>query len=598
MLAACGDLQRPKVEPFYSVTAPPPEEELRWSNGKMPLSLDPARAAAAPETDVIRAVYEGLTDLDSKTLQPIPGVAESWETSPDLRTWTFHLRKTSRWSNGERVTADDFVRSWKRLSAMREKAANPYLFQNIIGMRVTSRAPDIPGEPFDRLQPSPPEATPEPESSVRPPANVAAGNGSGMGRMAPGMPASDPQPPAPIDKFGVEALDDVTLRVGLERPDKDFPKLVANPIFRPVYGNGNGLGPVDVRTVTNGAFKIDEVSDAGLVLRRSDNYWNKRAIALEKVRFVTVDTAETALDAYRKGNVDIVSNAAFEPVALKLLSPYEDFRRTAHNALNFYEINTLRPPFNDRRVREALNVAIDRERLSAADLEGATEPAYTFFPRGEQKNELLDLDVQRARELMEKAGYPEGVGFPPIRLVINRNFTQQRVARSVARMWQQNLNLETEILVKENAELASIRAAGDFDVLRRGAVFSANDDMVNLHSVLSEHNWIRQVPPATPVPGTPPGPAGSAVSGVQPDPSLSLPDAADTGDSAAVDQAATTVTEDEALFEMTAIPLYFPISYSLVKPYVRGFEMNGLDAPSLREISIDGSWQPRSTRSE
>ena len=78
-LAGCSQIERPSVEPFYAVTVPPPKQELRWSNGKTPKSLDPARAAAAPETDIVRAAYEGLTDLDGKNLREIPGVAEKWE---------------------------------------------------------------------------------------------------------------------------------------------------------------------------------------------------------------------------------------------------------------------------------------------------------------------------------------------------------------------------------------------------------------------------------------------------------------------------------------------------------------------------------------
>jgi ABC-type transport system substrate-binding protein len=156
LLTACSQIQRPTAEPFYAQTPPPPRQEFRWSNGKMPKSFDPARAAAAPETDIIRAVYEGLTDLDAKSLKAIPGVAEKWESSPDLKIWTFHLRKDSRWSNGEQVTADDFVQSWQRLANMRERAANNYLFQNIVGMKMPVPALELHnGEPIDFLHETP-----------------------------------------------------------------------------------------------------------------------------------------------------------------------------------------------------------------------------------------------------------------------------------------------------------------------------------------------------------------------------------------------------------------------------------------------------------
>ena len=98
------------------------------------------------------------------------------------------------------------------------------------------------------------------------------------------------------------------------------------------------------------------------------------------------------------------------------------------------------------RLWQALAIAIDRDKLTDGDLEGTTQPANKFLPLGGNGEQPLLLDVAKAKQLMEKAGYIDGTGFPPIRLVINRNDTQQRVARSVARMWKQNLNLDSTII--------------------------------------------------------------------------------------------------------------------------------------------------------
>src|SRR5438874_12628695 len=92
LLSACADIQRPAPEPFYAETAPPAKQEFRWSNGRAPKSFDPARAAAAPETDIVRSLFEGLTDIDPHTLKEVPAAAEKWTSSPDLRVWTFSLR--------------------------------------------------------------------------------------------------------------------------------------------------------------------------------------------------------------------------------------------------------------------------------------------------------------------------------------------------------------------------------------------------------------------------------------------------------------------------------------------------------------------------
>ena len=381
--ASCNELQKPAAEPFYAVTPPPPKQEFRWSNGKLPKSFDPARAAAAPETDLVRAVFEGLTEIDARTLKETPAAAEKWTSSGDLRVWTFQLRKDAKWSNGARVTAKDFVNSWKRLLSLGDKAANRDLFQNIVGMKSKKVAP---GELKDFLQSTAGDAQPriEPTGSKPSPPDQGSSPQAAQPDTQLGIDSKDERSGAdgkpPIEKFGVEAVGDQTLKVTLEVPDKDFPKLVANPIFSPIHGDGSefenaGLNP-DI--VTNGAFRIASVGADGITLERADYYWNRAAVSLERVRFVPLENAEAALEAYKKGELDAITNADFEPLALKLLTPYEDFRRTTHSALNFYEINSKKAPFNDRRVRQALAISIDRERLTEGELEGSTEPACLF----------------------------------------------------------------------------------------------------------------------------------------------------------------------------------------------------------------------------
>jgi oligopeptide transport system substrate-binding protein len=286
-----------------------------------------------------------------------------------------------------------------------------------------------------------------------------------------------------------------------------------------------------------------------------------------------------------------VTNAAIEPAALKILSPYEDFRRTAHSALNYYEFNTAKAPFNDRRVREALAIAIDREKVTEGELEGATKPATAFLPLGNIHVDKLSFDVDRALSLLEQAGYPQGENFPRIRLVVNRNDTQQRVAKSVARMWAQNLNLETEIIVKEWSEIELTKSTGDFDLIRRGVVLPAADELVSLTAIFGFPKLEPLAADSYPTDGE--GTTGGNSGSTQPIPGSSF-------QSSELDKAKPSATasmaEEDAIYEMSAIPLYFPMSYSLVKPYVKGFEMNALDAPSLREMSIDASWQPKARR--
>lgn len=536
----------------------------------MPKSLDPARAAAPPETDLVRAVFEGLTELDPRTLEPMPAVAEKWIASEDRKTWDFYIRPDARWSNGNPVTAEDFVRSWKRLAQLGEAVAHHDLLTNIVGFPVTQ--PETPS-PAPKLVPDLTERPPDALPSLQ---NGTSHNSNSL---------SPERGPAP-ETLGVSAPDPATLRVTLITPDKDFPKLVAHPIFRPVFGNGDEFDgdPLSAAIVCNGAFRVSSVDDGGVTLERSETYWDRESVKLELVRFVTTANAEAALSAYKAGDLDAITNADFEPLALKLLEPFDDFRRRTHAAVNFYEINHEKPPFDDRRVREALAMGIERERLTEGEMEGRTQPALSFLPYSTSTEAKITQDKEKAMDLLAEAGFPNGENFPVIRLVVNRNDTQQRIARSVARMWKQNLNLETDIVVIENDQLEAARDSGEFDLVRRGVVFPTADEMMSILAVLKparSETSSQTSPSASPLPGVEAADPQAAV----------RPNAA--GPRSAVEYPDVTMSEANAVYELWAIPLYFPTSYSLVKPYVFGFEMNSLDAPLLRQISIDSDWQPK-----
>lgn len=556
LCTACSQLKQPEPEPFFAETPPPPKQEFKWSNGTIPKSIDPALASTAPATDITRALFDGLTDLDPVSLDAVPAVAEKWESENNDKTWRFHLRENAKWTNGERVTANDFVRSWKRLAEMGDKAAHRSLLLNIRGANISSQTTEDPSAPdFLSETASALTATPSPSPS----------------------PSSTPSPAGKANEFGVIAEGEDLLRVELLRPDKDFPRLAAHPIFRPMFEKAIDLQkkPKADEIVTNGAFRFSAIESDGLILDRSDSYWGKEDVKLERVHFMAFASAEKALDAYRSGSVDAVTNTEFSPAALKLLEPFEDFRRTSHSAINFYEFNTTRAPFNDRRVRRALAIAIEREKLTDGELQGTPQPANKFMPAGSGSSAKIIYDVAEARTLLDEAGFPDGANFPKVRLLINRNDTQQRVARTVAQMWKDNLGIETEIIVKESAEIEVLKNAGDFDLVRRGVVMPTSDETANLLSIFGIDEIAVAEPQMSPTPDAD-GASGPSVTEAE-TPGV-LPDN-------------RVLTEDAALYELHAIPLYFPSSYTLIKPYVRGFDSNALDAPSLRSVEIDGNWQ-------
>ncbi len=508
----CFNTNEPST--YYGKVVSPKAQEFRWSNGGLPQTFDPAFAAAPPDTDAVRALFEGLTDYDPKTLAPVPAVATRWESSNDGRVWTFYLRDNARWSNGDKVTADDFVRSWERTLKIGPLAPHTELLSNIEGATPSLAAPHI---------------------------------------------------------FGARALNEHVLQVTLQRADSSFPALVAHPVFRPVkVANAESTTRLESHElISNGAFHLLAAENNQVQLERTKTYWDDASVSLDRVTFVNTANAEDALSAYKAGEIDAVTNAPFEPLALKLLAPYKDFHRSTFGALTYYAFNTAHEPFDDVRVREALALAIDRERISRDDLGGATEPAGKFLPDemlGDKpvvdKAGLLEHDVNKARDLLAVAGYPNGDGFPMLKLLINRNEQQRIVAQSIAAMWRAALNIETEIVIRNWDEYEAAIRVGDYDIVRRGMVMQSTSELVNLRMLFERD--VRPLPSASPVPEASPSP--------QPP----LP----------------VETEVQALKDLKAVPIYFASSYSLVKPYVSGFDSNVLDVPSLKKTRMNTNWTP------
>ncbi|HYH84081.1 MAG TPA: peptide ABC transporter substrate-binding protein [Pyrinomonadaceae bacterium] len=599
-----GCFKEEQGEQFYGRVIVPGAQEFRWSDGGLPRVFDPARAAAPPDTDAVRALFEGLTDYEPATLRPVPAVASRWESSEGGRRWTFHLRANARWSNGDPVTAQDFLRSWRRTLRLGELAPHSKLLSNIEGAQGLSAV--------SPTQQSGTSDVGEARSNSRDKAET---------ESVPQTVQSPNAPPA----FGVVAPDAHTLRVTLMRPDNNFPALVAHPVFRPVHELSPGVDLSEFREeqgkganaepgiVTNGAFNLARLAGDRVELERAASYWDARSVQLERVSFIDRGDPEAALAAYRAGELDAVTNAPVAPVAVKLLTPYKDFRRETFGALNYYGFNTARPPFDDRRVREALAVALDLERLSADTLGGSTEPAKKFLPPKGDAGESLSVDesvaessvknkreqavaktadgdgagdvkeiehnVEHARKLLTEAGYPGGENFPRVRLLVNRNEQQRVVAQAVARMWREALGIETEIVVRPWEEYEAMLRAGDYDVVRRSLVMQTTDEETNMIQLFGDTRGAQ---------------AAGETSGI--DSQNDSPDASNDESVAARNQTGVrrvspVLTESQALSELPAIPLHFATSYALVKPYVEGFESNLLDAPSLKNVRINSGWR-------
>lgn len=294
-----------------------------------PASLDPAKIVGLPEIQVIRDLFEGLTNQTEQG-EIVPGVASRWQSN-DNRTWIFTLRDNARWSDGSPLTAQDFVYSWQRLV----DPANTSSFAWFAALAGIQNAQEI----ID-------------------------------GKMT-------------VDKLGVTAVDDKTLRIQLDKPVPYFPSLTVNASLYPVprhiieqYGN-EWTKPG--KLVGNGAYKLqDRVVNEKLVAVRNANYWDNDKTVLNKVTFVPINQESAATKRYLAGDIDITESfpkALYQKLQQDI--PGEVYTPPQLGTY-YYAFNTEKGPTADVRVRQALNMTIDRRVMADKVLGTGEKPAWRF----------------------------------------------------------------------------------------------------------------------------------------------------------------------------------------------------------------------------
>ena len=412
-----------------------------------PASLDPAKAVGLPEIQVIRDLFEGLTNQDARG-NIVPGVATQWQTT-DNQTWIFTLRKDARWSNGEPVTANDFVYSWRRL--VDPKVGSTFAwFAELAGMQ-----------------------------------NAAAVT---RGEVSP-------------DKLGVVALDDRRLKVTLDKPVPFFLSLTSSFSLYPVpastieqFGQawtqpGNLVG--------NGAYKLQErVVNEKLVLVRNEHYWDNAHSVLNKVTFVPINEESSATKRYRANDIDITESFPKNMYALlKKQIPAEVFTPDQLGTY-YYAFNTVNGPTADVRVRKALSWSIDRKIIAEKVLGTGENPAWHFTPdvtagfRPQpgflEQHSQQELNAQ-AKMLLAAAGY--GPGHPlDLTLLYNSSENNQKIAIAVASMWKKNLGVNVKLQNQEWKTYIDSRNSGNFDVIRASWVGDYNEPSTFLSLLTSSHS--------------------------------------------------------------------------------------------------------------
>lgn len=504
---------------------------LYWGNGTEPQSLDPQIATGVPEHHVISAVMEGLVLKDRKTLEPRPGVAKTWDISNDGRVYTFYLRENAKWSNGDAHTAHDYVWSWWR--ALQTTLGNQYAYM-LFPIKNAKRYYD--GETSD------------------------------------------------FSDVGVKAINNRTLQVTLTNPTPYFLQLLDHYSLFPVHqATIEKFGRADERgtrwsyegnLVGNGPYKLEEWKiNRHITVTKNPYYWDEANVSINSIVFKPVDNAVTEERMFRAGALHVTSSIPADKIAIYQEKSAPELKITPYLGTYFYRLNINTPQLQDKRVRRALGMAIDRKQLVDNITKGGQIPAYTMTPPGTMgyfPESTLNFDPEAAKRLLAEAGYPNGEGFPPIEILYNTNEGHRKIAVALQEMWKNYLNIDIKLLNQEWKVYLATESAGDYQISRGGWIGDYVDpnnflDMFLCNGGNNRTGWCNEE-------------YDRLILEVAPSQSsheqrLKI-----------FQQAETMLLED-----MPIIPVYTYTSIKLLHPSVRNFDDNILNQAMYKDLYLDAN---------
>jgi len=380
-----------------------PQADFTFANGAEPETLDPHLVTGQPDIRICEALFEGLTARDSAG-RIVPGIASSWEISLDRRTYTFHLRP-SVWSNGDPLTSLDFLQSWRR--ALDPLTASGYadFYYYIVN-----------GEAYNR------------------------------GKITD------------FDEVGVKAPDDQTLIVTLNFPTPFFLDLCCCSILAPIHLDSLKRWGDDWikpgKLVSNGPYTLAawRVNDR-ITLQKNPHYWDAAHVTFNRIDALSITSATTAFNLFHSGLADLILDKGLVPTFfIDAIREKPYFHSSPILGTYFYRFNVTRKPFNDVRVRQALAMTIDRQRIVDRITRAGEPPSETYTPPGFAGYEPpagLAYDPQKARQLLAAAGYPGGKGFPSVSLLYNSDEQNAEIATEIQAAWKKELGIEISLRTQE-----------------------------------------------------------------------------------------------------------------------------------------------------
>jgi oligopeptide transport system substrate-binding protein len=424
---------------------------LLVGNGAEPADLDPHLATILTDQVIINALFEGLTVLDEATASPLPAAAAAWSASADRLTWTFQLRPNLVWSNGDPLTAADFVASWRRV-------INPALASENASYLFALK-------------------------------NAEACN---TGKL-------------PLTALGVSAPDANTLVLTLEQPTPYLPALVALPAWFPVnpkslaaFGAMEKRGTAWTRPgnlVSNGAFTLATWQpNARLELTRNPRHRDAANNRLERVVFFPIENPDVEERDFRAGQLHVTWNLPVTKLARWQKDSPAQLRADPILQSNFLRFNTTRGPLTDVRVRRALSLAIDRDQLARSVLQGSRAPARNLTPPHTGPYEAkasVPTDLATARRLLAEAGFPEGRGLPVLELQCRNDEIMPRLAEALQAIWQRDLGVRTTITQLEQKTWIQNQQSLNYTVTTAAwtADFPDPVTFLGLFAAGSAYNW-------------------------------------------------------------------------------------------------------------
>ena len=511
---------------WFGAVEPPRDDVLRINLGPEPELIDPGLTSGQAESQVSRILFEGLTGQDPQTLQPIPGQAYRWEISADGLSYTFHLRRGLAWSDGRPLGAGDFLWSWRRALAPRNAARAASLLYPIVNAERYNRG---------------------------------------------GITDST--------LVGLAAPDDSTFVVTLRSPTPYFLFLTAYTTFLPVPRHAierwGRTWAAPGHIVSNGAFTLKvHRQNERMVFAKNPRYWDAANVRLDGIVAYPVDDLSTSTNLYKAGSIDWNPSGYIPAPFLPQMRAYADYVTGEFQGTYFYSINVTRKPFDDVRVRRALNLAIDREAIARDLLKGTRRAWGRITPSGYPGYEgpaPVGFDPATARRLLAEAGFPGGRGFPKFSILFNTSEDHRRIAEAVQAMWKRELNVPVELLNMEWGTVQQATVALRYDVTRRSWIGDYLDpnsflEILRTGDGNNRTGW-----------GDPRYDALLRGAAQELDPKRRF----------ALLAQAETIALDAGVF----IPIYHYSTHELIKPYVRGIYHTALDVHPLTHVWIDRDWR-------